>query len=378
MKILDRYIARLYLTNIVTLLVVLACFIVTIDFSLNVDRFVRRAREVAGVSPEDPSHLRVGLVTVLLIADLWWPRLLQLFNFLNGLVLTGAMGFTLSQLVRHRELVAVLASGQSLYRVARPVVLVALGMIGLQALNQELVIPRLAPLLTRDQGDAGRHSLGSAHVSLARDASGRVWYAADFDADAGVLRDLYVWEREADGTPLARLTASSATYRDGGWDLTDGRRESRTGTGVTPQATARIETNLDPIQLRARRFAGYNNALSWHQISEMLRAFQDVDPDSARTRADRDRLERMRWGRVSMTLASVLSLLITIPFFLTKIPGGLVVRALKCAPVAVVTLMGGVLGASAPVPGVPAALGVFLPVLVLVPIAIASLASVKT
>ena len=65
MKILDRYIARLYLTNIVTLLVVLACFIVTIDFSLNVDRFVRRAREVAGVSPEDPSHLRVGLVTVL-------------------------------------------------------------------------------------------------------------------------------------------------------------------------------------------------------------------------------------------------------------------------------------------------------------------------
>ncbi|VAX41659.1 hypothetical protein MNBD_PLANCTO03-621, partial [hydrothermal vent metagenome] len=65
-------------------------------------------------------------------------------------------------------------------------------------------------------------------------------------------------------------------------------------------------------------------------------------------------------------------------FFLQKTPGSAILRALRCAPVAIITLMGGVLGASAPIPGVPPEIGVFLPVLILLPIAVASVASVKT
>ena len=103
--------------------------------------------------------LAVLVRVVELAADLWWPRLLQLFVFLLGMVLMGAMGFTLSQVVRHRELVAMLASGISLRRAARPILLVAALMTLVQVLDQELVLPRIAPLLTRDHGDAGKHEL---------------------------------------------------------------------------------------------------------------------------------------------------------------------------------------------------------------------------
>ncbi|HZW08328.1 MAG TPA: LptF/LptG family permease [Phycisphaerales bacterium] len=378
MKTLDRYIARLYLTNVLALLVILSCFVVTIDFSLNVDRFVGRAKELVREHEQEPSGLRTGVITLLLIADLWWPRLLQLFSFVLGLVMTGAMGFTLSQLVRHRELVAVLASGQSLRRVAMPILAVAIGLTGLQVLNQELVLPRLAPLLTRDQGDAGTHQLGAAHVPLTRDGLGRVWYARSFDADQGTLQGVYVWERDAQGKPTARYYAEGASWSGDGWSLIGGVVQPAADSAGSPQPISHLKTNLDPTQLRVRRFQSYSQNLSWRQIGEMVAAVDALDPGSGRTAADKARLERIRWGRVSMILASLLALTISMPFFLRKEPGSAVVRALRCAPVAIVALMGGVLGASAPIPGVPPQVGVFLPVLILLPVAFASVASIRT
>ena len=50
MKILDRYIARQYATNIVSLYVILFAFVVTIDVAMNLDSFWRVAGGKA--SPE--------------------------------------------------------------------------------------------------------------------------------------------------------------------------------------------------------------------------------------------------------------------------------------------------------------------------------------
>ena len=45
MKILDRYVARQYLTNILSLYVILFAFVVTIDVAMNLDHFWRMAGE---------------------------------------------------------------------------------------------------------------------------------------------------------------------------------------------------------------------------------------------------------------------------------------------------------------------------------------------
>lgn len=380
MKLLDRYIARQYLINIVALLVILFSFVVTIDVSLNFDRFVEGADKLikSGDPEATAGGLRRVLVVLYVIADLWWPRLLQLFNFLIGMVLVGAMGFTCTQLVRHRELVAMLASGQSLHRVARPVLMVALGFTLLQALNQELVIPHVAPLLTRDHGDAGKKSLGSTSLPLSADGQGRLFYAREFDADRGVLNDLYIWERDPDGLADRRIYAGAATWRDGGWDLHAGYAESRR-PGSAGQSAAlphtpvdRVQTDLDPTAIRMRRYAGYSQSLAWRQVGQMLDKPELIDAGL------RERLERIRFGRISVMLANLLSLLITLPFFLRREPTNMVLQSLKCAPVGIVSLMGGVLGSAAGIPGVPAALGVFIPVMVLLPIAIASVTSIKS
>ncbi len=369
MNLLDRYIARLYLINALVLMTILCSFVVTIDMSVNFNRLVGRADQLLRENGAgDPSLLRRGVTTLLLVADLWWPRLLQLFNFTLGLVLVGAMGFTFSQLVRGREFVAMLASGISLHRAARPVLICALLLTGVQALNQETVIPQIAGLLTRDHGDAGKRDLGATDLPLMSDSHGRLFYAKLFDADRAEITDLLVIERDSTGKAVRRITARKAAWRDNGWDLTSGADVTAGATG----AIDRIPTDLDPLTIRTRRFAGYSQSLSFSQITQLL---HQTSPDDT---SARDRLERFRWGRFAIMVANLMALILSMPVFLRREPTNMLLQSLKCAPVAVITLMGGVLGATAEVPGIPPQLGVFLPVLILTPWAIFSASMLKT
>lgn len=383
MSTLDRYIARQYALNVVALLVLLFCFVVTVDVALNIDRFVHNAEKMAREGRDgEASTIRTAVITVFLVVDLWWPRLLQLFNFMLGLVLAGAMGFTVTQLVRHRELVAMLAGGISLRRVARPIIVVALAATGVQVLNQELVLPRIAPLLNRDHGEAGKREWSAFEVKLPEDGQGRLYFARHFDPEAGVAIGLHIWERDREGRALRRISAERAQWRDGAWRLENPREVSLSvasaGLGTVdeagverPSAVTAIETDMDPTTLLVKRYAGFSQSLSWRQISQMV-ASPLIDQEM------RDRLERIRWGRVSLMISNILSLIITLPFFLMREPKNMVIQSIKCAPVGIVAMLGGVLGSAVVLPGLPPALGVFLPVLVLVPVAIAVVSYVKT
>lgn len=373
MTLLDRYIARQFLVNALALFVILCAFVVVIDVIMNMDRFLRMAADLGARDGQPAGGLRRVLVAAVLIADLWWPKLLQLYNFLLGMVMVAAMGFTCSQLTRHREFIAMMAAGIGLHRVMRPILVVALGLTGLQVINQELVIPRIAPLLVREHRDAGNHSLGVASVSLTEDGQGRLFRAGAFDADTGELRDLYVMERDADRHAARAIHAESATYRNGGWDLVNAVAEPRGRAAAgRPEPIARIESSLDPDRLRMNRFESYKQALSFRQVGEMLARDTLADPEQ------RDALQRIRWGRFAMMLSGLLSLAIAMPFYVRREPTNMVVQSLKCAPVAITALIGGVLGASAAIPGVPAALGVFLPVMILSVVAVAQVSGLHT
>ncbi len=374
MTILDRYIARQYLFNVFALLVILFSFVLVIDVSLNLDRFLRIADRLATSDAGDaPGAIRRWIVTLLLIADLWWPKLLQLYNFLIGMVLVGAMGFTFSQMTKHREFIAMMAAGVGLHRVMRPVIVIALCFTGLQIINMEFIIPKIAPLLVRDHGEAGTRQLGSASVPLTLDGSGTLFRAASFDADTDTLTGVYILERDSQGKATRAITADSATYRDGGWDLATGQAQSRGKAYIEKSVPiARIESSLDPTELRMNRYESYSQALSFMQVSQMLNRDTLTDP------ATRARYTRIKWGRFAVMISSLLALVIAMPFYITREPKNMVLQSIKCAPIAIISLIGGVLGASASIPGIPPALGVFIPVMLLSIIAISQVSSMKT
>lgn len=377
MNVLDRYIARMYLTNTLVLFTVIFCFVVAIDVSINMERFSDAAAELAG---ESAGGVRKSLLTVILIADLWWPRLLNLFNVLLGVMLVTAMGFTSSQLVRNRELVAVLASGQSLFRVGRPMLVVALGFSVLQLANRELVIPRIAPLVLRDHGEAGQRNLAATRVPLVADSAGNRFYASTFDPDAGVMTDVTVWLFEnGSPNPRSKLSADTATWNGSAWVFDPpAAAESRIDRRERLEPVAELASDLDPTALRVQRYEGYGESLSWSQASAMIGVLERSGADNAETRRRIDQLDRVRFGRVAGALSNLLALAICMPFFVTRLPQNMVIQSLKCAPVAVIALAGSAVGSAIAIPGLPAEIGVFLPVLILLPAAIATLTSVRT
>lgn len=387
MTTLDRYIARQYFFNVIALLVILFSFVVAVDVALNIGRFVKGAEE--NLSPGGDSLRRLTL-TAVGVFDIWWPRLLQLYVYLIGLVLVAGMGFTFTQLVRNREMVAVLAGGVSLYRVMWPILAVATLMLGLKVVDQELILsnPRIAPLLTRDPGDIGQRDWSEFPVRLARDSydhqgrdsHDRVWLAQSFDPRQGAMTGVMIWERTG-GLAHNFITADRAVWRDGGWDLTSVRQQSmeiQSGSANAgrpaadkPTPTLRIETTLDPNALKLRQFKVVGQLLSWSQIGDMIERIPDGSPE-------RRALQAARWSRISQLFSALLALVITMPFFLVREPKNMLLQSLKCAPVGILSLMGGVLLSTVDWPLIPPGFAVFIPVLILIPIAIAVVSWMRT
>jgi hypothetical protein len=133
----------------------------------------------------------------------------------------------------------------------------------------------------------------------------------------------------------------------------------------------RIVTDLGPEGLIFRRHAAYSQNLSWVQIGSMLEN-TNIEPGL------HDRLQRVRWGRVATIVSGMLSLVVTIPFFLLREPKNMLVQSLKCAPVGIIALLGSVILTATPVPGLPPGFAAMLPVLILLPISVASVGWVRT
>src|SRR5262249_27142006 len=87
------------------------------------------------------------------VVNYYGYRIPQIFDRLcEPIVLLAAM-FTVAWVQRNNELLPLLSAGVSTRRVVRPVLFTACLMLGLSALNQELVIPQIADRLLSNRDD---------------------------------------------------------------------------------------------------------------------------------------------------------------------------------------------------------------------------------
>jgi lipopolysaccharide export system permease protein len=254
---IDRYIVRRFLANFFILLILLFVFAVSIDLLLELDEFVEVAQDRVG--PEG-GFLPQMLALIGFVVNFHGPRLFQFYAYMLGLLSVGAMGFTLAQMHRHRELVALLASGVRLHRIGLPILVAALGLNILQLANQELMLPRLAPLLIRGHHDIGEQGAEAFDVRFTSDGRGNLLQAPSFDPQTDTLELPTFIERDEAGRTVRRITADQATWdeSDQAWILVGGR-------AITPQASAegttavlqgqpvdRYATDLGPDVLKMR------------------------------------------------------------------------------------------------------------------------------
>ena len=370
MTLLDRTIALRFLGNFLTLFCLIFLFYVSVDVVLQFDSFVEAAQDA--VAQERFSS--VWGTTILAILDFHGPRVFQFFGFMVGLATVAAGGFTLSQMQRSRELVAMLASGIPLHRVAL-VIFVAAGSLNLlQVINQEFVIPRLAPVLLREHAQILSTTKTVFTVPLTRDSNDNLFSGNRLNINQGTIDDLLVMVRSEEGTADRRIFAKSAIWDDSNesWTLESGVSTSRAGPDQTileqQEPVEVYSTDLSPHALSVRRDRERAQMLSTFEISE-LRS-QGGDASSS--------LGRLMWSRIGSIGVNLLVLLLVLPSFLRRLPGPLLVQSVHCAVIGVPALLLSVLIMMLPVPGVSPAVMAILPTALLIPISFWRMATLES
>ena len=367
MSLIDRHIFIRFAANFALLFSLLFVFAVAVDLIINLDKFVDAAREMTG--PE-AGLIRFSGALIMLAANFQAPRVFQFYAYLHGLVAIGAMGFTLAQMHRYRELVAVMASGVSLYRVAVPFFVGIFGLSVIQLLNQELILPRVAPLLLRGYSNIGEEGIDSFEVRFTPDDRGSLFQSASFNPRREIMDWPTIIERDERGRTSRRITARQAAWSESqkSWILTDGVAiRPRSQDEASPSDISHKEvvtaypTDLTPHTLLVRRYNQFAAMLSSKQIFEMLHTPYVNERDTTH----RDTLLRYQYSRLSSIVVNLLVMALALPCFLLREPASLLRQSVLCASLTIPATIGSAIGTMVQLPGIPPAVGVFLPAVVL-------------
>lgn len=222
MRILDKYLSFEFLRGIVISLFVFVFIYVIVDFFEDISRFIDRK-----VSTEVVTLFYLYQIPSIVVLVIPVALLLSCF-------------FSLGAMAKKYELVAMKASGMSLYRVALPIFWLALGVsLAVLLLNESLVpwaneaksslerlkIEKRAPLNYQYQRNL--YYIGER---------GRIYYARVFDGRAGRLEDIHIYEFDERGSLVRRIDARKGLWGERGWVFFNGisRRFSPSGEEAIP------------------------------------------------------------------------------------------------------------------------------------------------
>ncbi|MCH7526182.1 MAG: LptF/LptG family permease [Planctomycetes bacterium] len=367
MTILDRYILRGLIVNyLITLAIMLSLYLV-LDLFFNIDEFTESGEGVLSILGN--------------IAGYYKAHSLLYFAQLSGVIMLFACMATLARMRRANELIAVLTSGVSLYRVAVPVLAFGLLTTVLWYVDTEVLIPSVGHELARRHEDAsGSKARG---VWFLVDTDGALLSARRFFPRAQRMEQLLILHRDESGALVKVIEADAAQWKPipghpagGVWKLERGierrrvRRDDRFGSGheefevpVSQYAGA-----LDPAAIEMRQSQQWISYLS----SSKLSALGERDPSLL------NQIRQVKHTRFTTPLVHLLMLLLGLPFFLRRESANIVADAGKCLVVCGLCFLLAFAGENFVRPTTLSALPAWLPLIVFTPVAVILVDRIKT
>lgn len=363
-RTLDRYLLKLFLVNYVLALSTLISLYVVLDLFLNLDEFTEAGKPVLQVAAN--------------IASYYIYNIPLYFSQLSGVIVLFAACFTLARMQRQNEVTAVLASGTSLYRLVMPLAFGAIGMNVLLVLDQEVLIPQVAPKLARSRDDIEGQRV--SEVWFVRDGESRLISAMAFKQSDRKIKGMIIMELRPNGQLGDVITADKASWDEQrhGWQLERGIRTkavSDLGDVLTSAHAAKkvpeffYATDLTPEELKLRQTAQWSQFLSVRQLLE-LESRGDIQP--AQT-------AQIKHSRFTLPINNMILLLLGLSCFMTRLPGSVLTqggKALGLCSVSFLIAFAGqqLVGSLSVSPALPA----WLPIFIFGPLSVVLLDNVKT
>lgn len=218
MLLLDRLLIRSFVKSYVSCLVSILSMYVIVDLFTNLDDFTERHNSLREV--------------VRHIGTYYGYRVTKIYDQLSEMIVLLAATFTVALIQRNNELLPLLSAGVPTRRVIFPVLVCACGMLGVEVVNQELVISRVGTFLMNDRDDPeGKKDLlvQGAYEPNGIHIEGRIANRKDL-----VVKEFSVVIPESFAGSNISLYAKEARYvpprpgepRTGGWLLTEAKPET--------------------------------------------------------------------------------------------------------------------------------------------------------
>lgn len=198
MKILVRYLFINLLKPLLYLLLAFTLLFVVADLTNTLENFIEA----------DASAGTVFKYYALLI-----PSVLI---YIVPLCLLLATLYSLSMLTRHSEIVAMRASGVSIYRIVRPFLFMGLLCFLFTAVVNELWGPRnagQAELLLEGQEEQA----ADTGLAIEYPALGHSWFIEEFDAGNQLMKGITLYQKRPDGSDEFKITAGKGQWLDQQW-----------------------------------------------------------------------------------------------------------------------------------------------------------------
>ena len=232
-------------------------------------------------------------------------RLPQLINQAAPLgVLAGSI-FAFMKLAGDSEIVAMRASGVSVYRLLAMALPAALSVVLINFVAVEIVAPRTDPMLQSWWQSTAPPAKKTAPKPKAFRVGSDLAIATTSDLSGRTLRDVKIYRRDAVGRQTERIQADSATYSPQGWRLNAPKfvRFDAAGAHMGQAAQMTWASRFEPADVQALFFGDDNlSAASAHRA---LRGGGGERPPSYyATRVQR---------AIAGPLGSLVMLLLTVP-----------------------------------------------------------------
>ena len=296
MKLIDRHLLKEYLQPVAYCLTTFIMVFVIVDLFDNL------------------SHFMEARTPLLLIARYYFCLVMPTLEFLVPASLLLATLYTLWQITRNSELIAMRASGISLYRVMLPFLAVGMCFSIATAAIKEFVEPEAgmwASKFSERRFDAAIQLGASTEAFYNNVSERRIWKIDGFNIDSpDHLSGVTVTLERDDGTKSEEITAGTAWWLDGEWWFFDGYaqkfhpNESRNGTPVHFSPFGREMVILSETPRDFVREMTPWEYLSSIEMARYLNRWPDVDSHGEKT-VDLHRRIAMPWSCLIVILFGI-------------------------------------------------------------------------
>lgn len=297
MRILDRYLLKMFLMPWLTCVVGFSFLFIIVDLVETLETFVE------GNVPA----WRIGAYYVRFLPSIW--------VYIGPITLLLGLLYALYHLTRNNEVIAMRASGISIYRILLPFLVLGSGISLFSMHISRAVAPRNLAWTEQFERRIEQNDAGSAYLTQIRFREpdhNRTWDIEQLDPDTGDITGVTVLQRRPNNNFEYTLTAAGAFWKDDTWFFRDATLQRHSEEGYRQGPAERRDLLPKPSFTESpERMVRENKQFQYLTSHEIRTYLADRDAVSPRTRAQLMTEIFMRQGHPWLCLVTML---MAVPF----------------------------------------------------------------